>query len=496
MNACGLRLARGTALGRLIRRLAPGLAGALVAGSLFAAGGPAVKPPFQLQFDRGSIDRAAPPPGSYGPAIRQPAQSVVCLLAVRHGRTSSNPAGGQASPRSAGAAAAPASPRSGAGRRAALGSGFLLTADGYILTTSHELDGVDEVKVRVAATGRDYPAAIVGRDAASDLAVLKIDVTGLRGATLGDSDQLEAGDLVLALGDAAGEGPVASHGIISALGRALPANSGGEVLIQTDDPVEPGDAGGPLLDARGRVIGVNTVTDNAAGLGLAIPINRARFVAEQLVANGRVLRGFLGVGLQELTDDLKAQFGASQGALIAEVAPDGPAAQAGLKNGDVIVRADGAPVVDTRRLQQAMSQLPPGGVVTFEVLRNGKSQAVRVKLGVRPGDAVATGGEDRDGGDNGVLDGVTVADLTPDVREALHLPPGLTGAVITEVAAESASASAGLRVGDVVTELNRRPVATADEAVHLSEVIKGPKVMVRLWRGGSSQYVVVDESAK
>ncbi len=485
-------------MGRLIRRLAPGLAGALLAGSLFAAGGSAVKPPFQLQFEGGPIDRAAPPPSSYGPAIRQPSQAVVCLLAGRRGRASSNPAGGQASPRSAGAAAAPASPRSGAGRRAALGSGFLLTADGYILTTSHGLDGVDEIKVRVGATARDYPAAIVGRDAASDLAVLKIDVTGLRGATLGDSDQLEAGDLVLALGDAAGEGPVASHGIISALGRALPGSADGEVLIQTDDPVEPGDAGGPLLDARGRVIGVNTVTDNAAaaGLGLAIPINRARFVAEQLVANGRVLRGFLGVGLQELTDDLKAQFGASQGALIAEVASDGPAAQAGLKNGDVIVRVDGVPVVDNRRLQQAMSQLAPGRVVTFEVLRNGKVQSVRVKLGVRPGDAVAAGAEDREGGDNGVLDGVTVADLTPDVREALHLPPGLTGAVITEVAAESASASAGLRVGDVVTELNRRPVATADEAVHLSEVIKGPKVMVRLWRGGSSQYVVVDESAK
>jgi serine protease Do len=269
-------------------------------------------------------------------------------------------------------------------------------------------------------------------------------------------------------------------------------------LIETDDPLAPGESGGPLLDGRGRVIGVSTVTTSqaAAGLGLAIPINLAREVALQLVASGRVQRGFLGVTLQDLTDDLRVQFGASQGALVAEVAPDGPASRGGLRGGDVIVRVDGAAVADSRHLQRAVNRLAPGREVALDVLRNGRSQVLRVKLGVRPGPATRNGAEETAATDDGVLDGVTVADLTSEVREALHLPAGLAGAVITEVAPDSASAAAGLRPGDVITELDRQPVATADEAVHLSAIIKGPKVMVRLWRGGGSHYVVVDESAK
>jgi serine protease Do len=299
------------------------------------------------------------------------------------------------------------------------------------------------------------------------------------------------------LGDPTGDGPEVSHGIISALDRSIAGAEAADGLIETDDPLAPGESGGPLLDGRGRVIGVNTVTASQAsqGLGLAIPINLAREVALQLVAGGKVQRGFLGVTLQDLTEDLKTQFGASRGALVAAVAADGPASRGGLKGGDVIVRVNGAAVADTRHLQRAVNRLAPGREVALEVLRSGRSQVLRIKLGVRPGPVAGIGADEAAAADDGVLDGVTVADLTAEVREALHLPVGLSGAVITEVAPESASAAAGLRPGDVITELDRQPVATADEAVHLSAIIKGPKVMVRVWRGGGSHYVVVDEAA-
>ncbi len=475
-------------------------AGLILVGSAgWGAGSlPVVKPPFQFQLDATPLDRAAPPPGSYGPVLRRAALSVGHLSVAKRNRAGAGSPAAE-TPRRSGEGAAGASRGAAVpGGRSGLGSCFLLTADGYVLTTSHGLDGADAIKVRLGSPAREYPATLVGRDSASDLAVLKIDVMGMTPAILGDSDQLQPGDLVLAAGDPTGEGPEFSHGIISALDRSIAGLDAADGVIETDDPLAPGESGGPLLDGRGRVIGVSTTSSNeaAAGLGLAIPINLAREVALQLVASGRVQRGFLGVTLQELTDDLRNQFGASEGVLVAEVAPEGPASHGGLKGGDVIVQANGAAVADARHLQRAVNRLAPGREVALEVLRNGRREVLHVKLGVRPGPADGNGGEESAATDDGVLDGVTVADLTAEVRDALHLPVGLTGAVITEVAPTSASAAAGLRPGDVITELDRQPVATADEAVHLSAIIKGPKVMVRLWRGGGSHYVVVDESAR
>jgi serine protease Do len=462
-----------------------------------ADGSAAAKPPFQFQVDAAPLDRTAPLTGSYAPVLRRPALAVGSLFATRRGNRSAGSPGASASSRSSGGAPDAARGNGSRRTRIGLGSCFLLTGDGYLLTTNHGLEGFEDIKVRLGSPARDYAATLVGRDPTSDLAVLKIDASGQTAAILGDSDQLQAGDLVLALGDATGQGPVISHGIISALGRPNPAGGGADDLIQTDDPIAPGISGGPLLDARGRVVGVNTVSDGSSSgvLGLAIPINLARAVALQLVASGRVQRGYLGVTLQDLTDDLKAQFGAAQGALVSEVTPEGPASRAGLKGGDVIVRAEGLAVADPRGLQRVVGRLQPGRDVALEVVRNGQSRVLHVKLGMRPGESPVALTDDKAGGD-GVLDGVTVADVDADVRSALRLPAGLTGAVITEVAPNSASAAAGLRAGDVITELDRRPVASADEAVRLSALLKGPKVMVRLWRGGGSHYVVVDESAK
>jgi len=378
-----------------------------------------------------------------------------------------------------------------------LGSGIIVTSDGYILTNNHVVDGAEEVKVRFGEPEREFVATVVGRDADTDVAVLKIDATGLPTAVLGDSDQLQVGDMVLAIGDPFGIGAAVTHGIVSALARNTNLNiEAFEDFIQTDAPINPGNSGGALLDAKGRVVGINTAilshSGGSNGVGFAIPINLVRSVAEQLVSTGKVERGFLGVNLEPLTPDLAAQFGTGTGALVTDVTPGKPADKAGLKSGDIITTLNGKVVENPNHLQLAVISLPPGTEVTIGYLRDGKEATVNVKLDVRPAsNDVASASNDE-----GVLNGVAVADITDEVREQLQLPPDLKGAVISEVDPESGSAQAGLTQGDIILELDRRRVHNADEAVKLSDEIKGPKVLVRIWRKGFSQYVVVDETKK
>jgi len=329
------------------------------------------------------------------------------------------------------------------------------------------------------------------------VAVLKIDATDLPAATLGDSDQLQVGDTVLAIGDPFGIGLTVTHGIVSALGRNNLNIEAFEDFIQTDAPINPGNSGGALLDTTGRVVGINTAilshSGGSNGVGFAIPVNLVRSIAEQLVRHGKVERGFMGVTLQEITPDLATQFGTTHGALVADVQAGSPAAKAGLKSGDVIVKFNGKPVEDFRQLRLTVSQLPPGTDATLDYLRDGKTQTSSLKLGSRPSSALAAG-DHENGSKEGVLNGVTVGDITPDIRGQLQLPETVQGAVITDVDPGSASARAGLNRGDVILDLDRKPVHNADDAVRLSDEIKGPKVLVRLWRNGASQYVVVDES--
>jgi len=377
-----------------------------------------------------------------------------------------------------------------------LGSGIIVTSDGYVLTNNHVVEGAEEVKVKFGEPEREFVATVVGRDAETDIAVLKIDATGLPTAILGDSDQLQVGDTVLAIGDPFGIGPAVTHGIVSALARNTNLHIEDlEDFIQTDAPINPGNSGGALVDAQGRVIGINTAilshSGGSNGVGFAIPINLVKSVAEQLVSTGKVERGFLGVKLEALTPDLAAEFGTATGALVADVNPDTPAEKAGLKSGDIITRLNGKLVENANHLQLAIISLPPGTDVTVGYLRDGKEATVTIKLGVRPASDLQAANKDE-----GVLNGVAVADITDEVREQLQLPAGLKGAVITEVDPDSGSAQAGLAQGDVILELNRKPVHNADEAVRLSDEIKGPKVLVRIWRKGFSQYVVVDETKK
>ena len=475
-------------------------------GSLAAYAGNThpTKVPMALQIDTKPIDRDTANRVSFSPIVKKTAPSVVYVFSSKKVKNSilQNPFFNDpmfrrffGAPDDANGARGPRMPRESV--QQSLGSGVIITADGYILTNNHVVDGADEVKIAFGEPRKEFKAEVVGRDPKVDIAVLKIDAKDLPVAKISDSDQLEVGDTVLAIGNPFGIGLTVTHGIVSAVGRGGLGIEAYEDFIQTDAPINPGNSGGALLDTQGRVIGINTAILSRSGgfngVGFAIPINLAHSIAEQLVKTGRVERGFMGVNTQPVSSDLASEFGVNHGALVTDVTPDSPAEKAGFKSGDVIVKVNDTTIDDPRRLALSISRLAPDTEVKIEYVRNGKTETVSVKLGTLPSQQLA-GGDRAGAKDDGVLNGVTVADITPQARQQFNIPDEIKGALVTELDPDSASARAGIQQGDVVLSLDRKPVKNADEAVKLSEKIKGPKVTVRLWRDGNSRYLVVDES--
>jgi len=464
---------------------------------------PAERTPLKLQVDENPIDRSAPERVSYAPIVERTAGSVVYVYSSKEVRTQlpeffndpqfrrffGIPDDGNHLPDQV---------------QHGLGSGVIISADGYILTNNHVVEGADEVKVSIGQSSKRYQATVVGTDTLADVAVLKIEPDeSLKPATLGDSDQLKVGDAVLAIGDPFGVGQSVSRGIVSALGRGNLGIEAIEDFIQTDAAINPGNSGGALIDTAGRVIGINAAilsrSGGFAGVGFAVPINLVRLAAQQIVDTGRVSRGFLGVAPQRLTPELATQFGTDRGALIAEVTPGSAAEKAGLQIGDVITKINETEIRDPRQLLVVISQLAPEAKVTVQYVRDGHTQTASATLTRRTDEKTTsrTGrGEGEKGSDVGVLNGVAVGDISPEARQQFQIPERIQGAIITSVDPDSASARQGLREGDVIISLDRKPVKNAAEAVRLSTEIKGPKVTVLLWREGHSQFVVIDESGK
>ena len=481
-----------------------------------SAKAPASRPPLRINTDNKPINRDAPERVSYAHVVKRTAGSVVYVYSSKKVRApdltpflndpmlrrffENLPGGPGGAPGGQGGGGggsrrnrAPEQTQQG------LGSGVVITADGYILTNNHVVEGADDVKIQIGESNRRYDAKVVGRDSWSDIAVLKIESSGLTPATFGDSEQLQVGDVVLAIGNPFGVGQSVSRGIVSALSRGVGIGPI-EDFIQTDAAINPGNSGGALVDTEGRVVGINTAILSRSGgfngVGFAVPINLVRNIAEQIVNHGRVERGMLGVEPQDLTEELTTQFGAEKGALISSVTPDSPAEKAGLKAGDVITKVNGAEIRDSRHLLLTIAQLAPDTAVSVEYLREGKAQSVSAKLARRT-DQVAGGAEARSSeADVGVLNGVTVDDLSPQLREQLQLPARLRGALVTSVEPDSPSARQGLREGDIILDLDNRPVTDSESAVKLSEEIAGPKVLVRVWREGRIRFLVIDESKK
>jgi serine protease Do len=382
-------------------------------------------------------------------------------------------------------------------REQSLGSGVIVTSDGTILTNNHVIDGASDVKVQLSDK-REFKAKLVGADPRTDVAVLKIDARDLPTLTLGDSSKMQVGDMVFAIGDPFGVGETATMGIVSAIGRSIGIEGprGYEDFIQTDAAINPGNSGGAMIDLHGDLIGINTaiVTGGGGGnqgIGFAIPINMARQVMDQLVAHGKVVRGYLGVTIQPLDPELAKQFGLSQssGALIGDVTPDSPASRAGLKKGDVVLELNGEPVNDSRQLSLRIAQIAPGTSAKLKIWRDGKSQDVNVPLGEWPAEsAAATTNEENES----ALEGVEVQNLTSDDAQQLNLPPGTRGVVVTSVDPASPAASAGLERWSVIQEVNHKPVNNIqDYRRALASAGKQP-VLLLVNLGGQTRYMVVE----
>ncbi len=383
-----------------------------------------------------------------------------------------------------------------------LGSGVIISPDGYIATNNHVVDGADELTVTLDG-GRELTAKVVGRDPLTDIAVIKVDAKDLPAVTFADTNKIEVGDRVLAIGNPFGIGETVTSGIISAKGRRVGILSdvkGFENFIQTDAAINPGNSGGALIDMDGRVIGINTAilsrSGGFQGVGLAVPANLVCQVASGLVKNGKVVRGFLGVNVQDITPALADSFNLKSraGALVAEVTPDSPAAKAGLKEGDVIKTFNGQEVTDANGLTFEVTAVAPGTKVNLDVLRDGKTEKLAATTGERPTHFGQSAEEISQNDDQGVLNGVAVEDLTPDARREMNLPARLKGAVVSEVAPDSASARAGVSAGDVILEINRHRVTSAQDAIDLSAKAESKKTLLKLWSHGSTIFVVVDET--
>src|SRR3982075_916106 len=291
-------------------------------------------------------------------------------------------------------------------RQQSLGSGIIVSQDGYILTNNHVVEGADEVKVALGDEKTVYDATIVGTDPATDVAVVKVTATNLAAITFADSEKIEVGDVTIAIGDPFGVGQTVTKGIVSAKDRGGIGITNYEDFIQTDASINPGNSGGALVDAEGRLVGINTAilsrTGGNQGIGFAVPINLARYVMGSLVKEGHVTRGYLGVKIQPLTSEIAKQSKLAQpiGALVAEVTPGSPGEQAGLKPGDIVTELDGKKVTDSRQLQLMVAEKPPGSRVTMKIVRDGKEQTLTVQLGELPTQMASQRSESNDQEDN------------------------------------------------------------------------------------------------
>lgn len=386
-------------------------------------------------------------------------------------------------------------------REHALGSGVIVSPDGYILTNNHVIAHASAIDVMLSDK-RTLKGKVVGADPQTDVAVLKIDGRNLPTAPLGDSGVLHVGDTVMAFGNPFEQFFTVTRGTVSALGRSLYDNPNKfESFIQTDAAINPGNSGGPLVNVRGQVVGINTAILSGGsgpggegsfmGIGFAIPANMARHVMEDLIKTGKVSRGYLGATVKALSPEMAKQFKApdTAGALVDDLTSGGPAEKAGLKVGDVIRKFNGQAVAGSAELTAMVTNSNPGTVATLEILRDGQPMTVKVTLGERPANLSASGAGGR-GPSEGTLKGIAVQNLTPAIRNQLGLPAGAHGVVIADIDPNSPAAQVGLGPGDVIESINRHPVNNVADFNRLAAEAKG-QTLLRVNHQGEGGFVVI-----
>lgn len=381
-----------------------------------------------------------------------------------------------------------------------LGSGVIVSSEGYIITNYHVIEKADEIKVTLSDK-KDYRGKVIGSDPKTDIAVLKISAKDLSAIKWGDSDKLAVGEFVLAFGNPFGFSNTVTMGIISALGRANVGIAEYEDFIQTDAAINPGNSGGPLVNIKGEIIGINTAiysrTGGSEGIGFAVPSNMVQQVMEHLVKKGKVTRGWLGVTIQQITPELAKQFDLKDiyGALISDIARNSPAEKAGLKRGDVITEINGKTIKDITSLKNIVAQSEVGSTLKLKVIRAGKTISINAVVAELPKDfAEATpeksNREEQDEGNT--LAGFSVIDLTQEIAKQLGLSRDERGVVIVRVEPDSSAEDAGLKKGDVIQEINKKRITNSTEFNTIAQRIReGDTVLVLINRGGHKVYVTL-----
>jgi serine protease Do len=382
-----------------------------------------------------------------------------------------------------------------------LGSGVIVDAKGYIITNNHVVSKADEIKV-LLNDNREFKGKVVGSDPKSDIAVVKIDGKDLPTIQWGDSARLQVGEYVLAIGSPFGLNQTVTMGIVSAVGRANVGIADYEDFIQTDAAINPGNSGGALVNIRGELIGINTAiftrSGGYMGIGFAVPSNMAKLVMESLVKTGKVVRGWMGVSIQEVTPNLAEQFGLPEpkGVLVGDVLPNSPAEHAGIKRGDILLEYDGKAVENTGQLRNLVAETPVGSRVKIKIFRDKQEKVLDLKIDEQPKD-IAQGEKEEEPGDetSSALSGVDVRNLTPDIARDLDLPESQQGVVVEQVEPGSGADEAGLQRGDVIIEMNRKPVKnTKDYNREVSKLKKDQSVLLLINRQGRTIFMTINAS--
>lgn len=431
--------------------------------------------------------QAAPFPTTFAPIVQQVAPSVVSIHTSKTVRV----------PRGFGDFFG--MPGQGGGSRErtpGLGSGVIVSEDGYILTNRHVVDAADEITVTLGDQ-KEFKAKKVGADPGTDLAVLKIEAKGLPVLPFADSEKARVGDVVLAVGNPFGLTQTVTMGIISGLGRGGMGIVDYENFIQTDASINPGNSGGALVDMSSRLVGINTAIFSRSGgnqgIGFAIPSDLAMEVLKSIREKGRVVRGYIGTMIQPVTPEIAQAFKLKEpgGALVADVSPGSPAEKAGLQQGDVIISLNGKKVENPRELRLKVGAMAPGTKTTLKILRDNQEKELSIELGELPDkeSAIAPGNGGGAAGAAELLGSMRLSDLDANTRMALRVPPNTQGALIVDIDPESDAYRAGLRSGYVITEINRKPVKnTAEVAAELKAAPKNEPVLVRAWGEGQSRF--------
>lgn len=375
-----------------------------------------------------------------------------------------------------------------------LGSGVIVDSKGYILTANHVVQGAEEINVTLSDK-KEFKGTIIGTDAKTDIAVIKIDSDYLQTIKWGNSDKLRVGETVLAIGSPYGLSQTVTMGIVSAVGRANVGIADYEDFIQTDAAINPGNSGGAMVNVRGELVGINTAIFSTSGgyqgIGFAVPSNMAKAVMRSLIKNGKVIRGWLGVSVQGITPELSKQFNLKEekGALVGDVIEGSPAEEAGIQRGDVIIEYDGKKIDEPYQLRNMVANTTPGKEVGLKIIKKGRTETKKVTIGELPAEIQTASTSTSEY--NNFLTGVTVQELTPEIYSSLNLPKRLKGVIVSDIDEDSPAAMVLTR-GDVIQEINRQKITGIKDYKNVVSRIKpGEDILLYVFRGGLSMYITL-----